>query len=248
MPKLTEEMEASADGAAWTECLADERLVDAVKRGASMEEIAKLRDPAASSPQEAVERLKEGNIRFFTGKTDPHVLNMYDRRSQILAQTPFAIVLACSDSRVPVETVFDQGPGDLFVVRVAGNVAEPVTMASVEYAVQHLKSQLVMVMGHEGCGAVEAAMGPAGEGTGSDNLDQLLGLIRPAVSELPSIRDKKALMREAVVANVRLQAQQVMDNAIVRAAVEKGRLAVVGAFYEIGSGVVDFFRGEELDP
>ncbi len=136
--------------------LNDAKLTEAVKRGATMEEIAKLRDPVARTPQEALRALKTGNTRFFSGQAVRPELSAAERRAQILGQTPFAVVLGCSDSRVPIEIVFDQGLGYLFITRVAGNVVEMGTTGSIEYAVDHLKTHLVVVMGHEGCGAVKA--------------------------------------------------------------------------------------------
>ena len=113
--------------------LQDQRVADAVKRGASMEEIAQLRDPIARNPQEAIRALKMGNSRFFSGTSRRPEVSAAERRSQILAQTPFAVVLSCSDSRVPTEIVFDQGLGTLFITRVAGNVVETGTLGSIEY-------------------------------------------------------------------------------------------------------------------
>jgi carbonic anhydrase len=227
-------------------------LLDAVRRGASMEDIAAQEDPRICTPDDAIEALMRGNERFFSGRTQRPELNANERRAQIMAQTPFAVVLACSDSRVPVEVVFDQGLGDLFIVRVAGHVADVSTLGSIEYAVRHLKCQLLVVMGHEGCGAVHAAMLPEAEVSGEpDHVRTLLGWIRPAVARLPSIRDHKARMREAVLHNVRSQVAQVTQNVTIRDAVERGKIRVIGAYYEIGSGAVDFLITEDdlaLDP
>ncbi|MDQ3754396.1 MAG: hypothetical protein M3371_06660, partial [Acidobacteriota bacterium] len=139
----------------------ESRLADLIRRGATMEEIAELTEPLARTPVEAIRELKAGNARFFTGVARRPEIAAAQRRAQILAQTPFAIVLSCSDSRVPTEIVYDQGLGSLFITRVAGNIIEPGTAGSIEYGVQHLKSHVVVVMGHEGCGAVKAAMLPA---------------------------------------------------------------------------------------
>ena len=143
--------------------LEDQKIADAVKRGATMEEIAQLRDPIARTPQEALRALKTGNARFFGGLARRPETSAAERRAQILGQTPFAVILACSDSRVPTEIVFDQGLGTLFITRVAGNVVETGTTGSIEYAVNHLKIHIVVVLGHEGCGAVKAALLPAAD-------------------------------------------------------------------------------------
>ena len=226
--------------------LQDQRIADAVKRGATMEEIAKLRDPVASSPAEAIRALKTGNSRFFSGSARRPELSAAERRSQILAQTPFAVVLSCSDSRVPTEIVFDQGLGTLFITRVAGNVIETGTLGSIEYGIGHLKSHVVVVLGHEGCGAVKAALLPPEErARETENIQALLNSIVPAISKIPKIRDEKAKLREAVVANVRQQVQNLKKIKFVQDAIASGKIAVIGAFYEITSGAVDFFETDE---
>ncbi len=228
------------------EPLDDPRLTDAFRRRASMEERAAASEPAARTPDEALQLLAEGNDRFFGGRTRRDLLGANERRAQIIRQTPFAAILGCADSRVPVETVFDQGFGDLFVTRVAGNVACPASVGSVEFAVVHLKCRLVVVLGHEGCGAVEAALESA-EALAAEppNLRALIEAIRPAVEGLAPVRDRKARLREAVVSNVRLQVHRLRQNEVVARAEAAGQIRVVGAFYEIGSGAVDFFVSAE---
>lgn len=221
-------------------------LLEAVRRGASMEDIAALRDPDICTPEDAIDALTRGNERFFTGQSHRPEMGANQRRAQIMSQTPFAVVLACSDSRVPVEVVFDQGLGDLFIVRVAGHVVDTGTLGSIEYAIEHLKCQLLVVMGHEGCGAVKAALLPEEQIAGEpEHVRQLLGCIRPALSEMPPIRDEKARMREAVLHNVRLQVARVRENETVRSAVQREKIQVIGAYYEIGSGAVEFLISEE---
>ncbi len=216
-------------------------IAELVKRGASMEQIALLKDPIANTPNEALLALKTGNARFYAGSNARQQISVNERRAQIISQTPFAVVLGCSDSRVPLEIVFDQGPGDLFSIRVAGHVIEPATLGSIEYAIRHLKIHLVVVLGHEGCGAVAAAMlEPEKRDQEPEYVRFLLDKITPAVCDLPPIRDHKARMREAVVANVWHQKAALEENPVVKSAIEKGQLKVVGAFYEIGSGAVDF--------
>jgi carbonic anhydrase len=188
-------------------------LSELIKRGATMEEIARVRDPIAKTPDEAVYALKAGNARFYGGVARRPEMSANERRAQILSQTPFAAILGCSDSRVPVEIVYDQGLGTLFSIRVAGNVVEPATSGSIEYAINHLKTKAVVVMGHEGCGAVAAAMlDQKTRNAEPENVRFLLDRIVPAVNTLSPIRDTKARMREAVIANVRLQVQQLKQN------------------------------------
>lgn len=209
--------------------------------GLTMEEAAAVRPARARTPAESIELMLEGNARFFTGRAQRPELNAFQRREQIALQTPYAVVLGCSDSRVPLEIVFDQGLGDIFAVRVAGNVVEPGTVGSIEYAIEHLDSHLIVVMGHESCGAVSAAMLPQAEQDREpEQVRFLLGLIRPAVTDLPEIRDPKARMREAVIRNVVRQVETLSLNPTVRSAVAEGRVQVVGAYYELSSGAVDF--------
>lgn len=224
----------------------DPRLDQAVRRGATMEEVAKLKDPVATSPEEAIRALKAGNARFFGGQAKRPEMSAAERRSQILGQTPFGVVLSCSDSRVPTEIIFDQGLGDLFITRVAGNVVDRTTLGSIEYAIGHLKTHVVVVMGHEGCGAVKAALLPAAErARETENIRFLLDQIAPAVAKLPAIRDEKAKMREAVISNVRVQVQALKKVKFVQDAITSKKIAVIGAFYEITSGSVDFLETEE---
>lgn len=226
--------------------LQDEKIADAVKRGATMEEIAQLREPIARTPQEALRALKTGNARFFSGQARRPEVSAAERRAQILGQTPFAVILSCSDSRVPTEIVFDQSLGTLFITRVAGNVVDTGTTGSIEYAVEHLKTHLVVVMGHEGCGAVKAALLPAADrARETPSIQALLNQIVPSVSQIPKIRDETAKMREAVVANVRQQVFNIKKQPTIREATANNKIAVVGAFYEITSGAVDFFETDE---
>ena len=224
----------------------DLKLRAAISRGATIEEIAKLKDPKAKTPQEAIRLLKTGNSRFFGGTARRPEMSANERRAQILQQTPFAVVLGCSDSRVPIELVYDQGLGDIFSVRVAGQIIEPGTSGSIEYAVLHLKTKLLVIMGHEGCGAVKAALLPESDRNAEpEHVRFLLDAIAPSVKGLPKIRDQKAKMREAVIANVRQQVALAKQNPVVKAAVAKNTLAVIGAFYEISSGQVDFLETDE---
>ena len=215
------------------------------KTNLSMREIAQLKAPTIKPAEEAILALKIGNARFFGAQRLPSEFSAINRRAQILTQTPFAVVLGCSDSRVPTEIIYDQQAGDLFVIRVAGNVVEAGTLGSIEYAINHLKTRVVVVMGHEGCGAVQAAMQDEAERSFESHYIQfLIDRIVPSVSKLPRIRDSKARMREAVIANVRMQVHQLKQNQVVLEAMQKKEIAVIGAYYEISSGAVDFFETE----
>lgn len=212
----------------------------------TMAEIARVKEPQVTTPQEALDRLKQGNSRFFSGDSNNDIITANARRAQIMTQSPFAVVLGCSDSRVPIEIVFNQSLGDVFSIRVAGNIVDPATLGSIEYAIKHLNSKILVIMGHEGCGAVTAATWPVQEQQKEpENVRYLLDAVSPSVQNLPKIRDKKARMREAVIANIRWQVAKVKQNPVVAAAIESNQIQVVGAFYDISSGAVDFLETVE---
>lgn len=202
------------------------------------------------SAREALDRLREGNLRFAADKRGEGAMPDAARRRTLTAgQEPFAIVLGCSDSRVPAEIVFDQGLGDLFVIRVAGNVVAPSQVGSVEFAAERFGTRLVVVLGHSACGAVLATLEELGRPSmeQSRNLRSIVDRIRPAVEPLlaTELRHRpEALVREAVRANIRASAghlrrgSEVLEQLILR-----DGLLVVGAEYSLETGVVDFFDG-----
>lgn len=200
------------------------------------------------SASEALERLKEGNARFITGRGGRDLDFENARRLELVeGQYPFAIVLGCSDSRVPLELIFDQGLGDLFVVRVAGNIVAPSQAGSIEFAAQRFGTPLVVIMGHSGCGAVEATIDEVLKPTAllSPNLEQVVSRIRPAVNSLleedPEI-SRESLSDRAVRTNVAMMtARLTWESALLKDRVAAGRLVVVGAEYALETGVVDFF-------
>ena len=189
---------------------------------------------------EALERLRDGNRRFVSGDTTHSAtINPKSRAELVGGQTPFAIILACSDSRVPVQLVFDEGPGDLFIIRVAGNVATPTQIGSIEYAVTQLGAQLVVVLGHSGCGAVGAALESlSGDSPApSANLEAIIGEIRPALEGLGDVS-----LDTAVLANVQRSIQCLIDGSpILGQLVENRNLTVTGATYALDTGEVTFF-------
>jgi carbonic anhydrase len=199
---------------------------------------------------EALARLRDGNRRFVAVRSARNPLASQARRSELVAgQEPFAIILGCSDSRVPAELVFDQGFGDLFVIRVAGNIVAPSQIGSVEFAAARFGTRLVVVLGHSQCGAVgatlEELLGHAT--TESKNLRSITGRVRPAVEPLlegPLRADADVLMREAVLANVRASVDQLRHGSelLERLTLTDG-LVVVGAEYSLETGVVSFFDG-----
>jgi carbonic anhydrase len=200
------------------------------------------------SAEEALARLRDGNRRFVDDQTTAPALSSHTRRVALVAgQTPFAIVLGCSDSRVPAELVFDQGFGDLFVIRVAGNVVAPSQVGSVEFAAGRYGTRLVVVMGHSQCGAIlatlEELLGHAT--TQSRNLQSIVDRVRPSVETLLSDRherDPDALMRDAVRANVRASVDHLRHGSeLLEQLILKDGLLVVGAEYSLETGVVTFF-------
>ena len=202
------------------------------------------------SGSEALERLREGNRRFVSDVRGSAALVTQTRRSELAeGQEPFAIILGCSDSRVPAEIVFDQGLGDLFVIRVAGNIVASSQIGSVEFAAERFGTPLVVVLGHSRCGAVlatlEELMRPREKQ--SRNLRSIVDRIRPSVEGLLATElshDSEALVRQAVRANIRASANQVRHGSeVLEELIQKGRVLVVGAEYSLETGVVDFFDG-----
>ena len=198
--------------------------------------------------RQALERLREGNQRFVSGVRIHTSFGEEARRIELLAdQRPFAIVLGCSDSRVPAEIVFDQGLGDLFVIRVAGNIVAPSQVGSVEFAVERFGTRLVVVLGHTQCGAIQAALESFEESgvVPSPNLFAIVSRIRPAVAGLvaTALRDDlPTLTREAERANVRASADHLRHGSpVLEGLMRDDRLWVVGAEYSLETGVVDFF-------
>ena len=186
---------------------------------------------------DALQRLRAGNARFAANARGSGSLMSAARRAELaIAQEPFAIVLGCSDSRVPVEIVFDQGPGDLFVIRVAGNIVAPSLIGSVEFAAERFGTRLVVVLGHSSCGAIQATLEELRRPTinQSPNLRAIVERIRPAVSVSD---DEPAAMRANILASV---SQLRHGSAIIEGLIESNGLVVVGAWYSLDTGVVEF--------
>lgn len=184
--------------------------------------------------QEVLQRLKNGNERFVADKLE-HLQQDSSRRKELVSgQEPYAIVLSCADSRVAPETTFDTGLGELFIIRVAGNVANTSSIASIEYAVAHLGTKVIVVLGHQSCGAVTAA---ANGGDNGYNLNHLLSHITPAVSA----SKEGAAINDIVKTNASLNAQELISrSAIIKDAVENKGVEIVAAYYNLDSGKVDF--------
>jgi carbonic anhydrase len=202
------------------------------------------------SAREALERLRDGNRRFVSGTPSGGTAASQSRRTELTSsQEPFAIVLGCSDSRVPAEMVFDQGLGDLFVIRVAGNIVAASQIGSVEFAAERFGTRLVVVLGHSRCGAVQATLEELmrpGEKQ-SRNLRSIVDRIRPSVEALLATElkhDTESLVRHAIRSNVRVSANHLRHGSdILERLIQSDGLLVVGAEYSLNTGEVDFFDG-----
>lgn len=193
----------------------------------------------------ALRRLIEGNERFVRGEARAQTANPADLVQLAEGQHPFAAILGCSDSRVPPELIFDQGFGDLFIVRVAGNVASAETLGSLGYALKHLRVPLFVVLGHERCGAVQAALqaklrGPSERG----NIAELLDAIIPGLEDVDATTTPDVQMRQAVEANVHWTLQQLRSAPGAQLPLAEGQVQLAGAVYELATGRVRFVAEE----
>ncbi|MBW8866139.1 MAG: carbonic anhydrase [Acidobacteria bacterium] len=192
-----------------------------------------------ATADEALARLMAGNDRFVGGEARFPTVQKEILANLARAQRPYATILGCSDSRVPPELLFDAGFGELFIVRVAGNVISPEVMGSLQYAGVHLHTPLFVILGHEGCGAVGAALAALNGGASEPTrIALLLDNIIPALRDLPANPVPEARMRAAVEANVRWSMHQIFDTPEGRARLEEGRMKLVGAVYELETGRV----------
>jgi len=199
---------------------------------------------------EGLGRLREGNARFVANQMRTLDHAHESRRAELVSgQAPFAIVLGCSDSRVPAELVFDQGFGDLFVIRVAGNIVAPSQVGSVEFAAERYGTSLVVVMGHTQCGAILATLEEltGGAASTSGNLRSIVDRVRPSVPTVIAAArgtDPNALVSLAVRANVRASVDHLRHgSALLERLIDRNGLLIVGAEYSLETGVVDFFDG-----
>ena len=205
------------------------------------------------SAAEALDRLRAGNLRFVSERSRSGDSVTGTRRSEVAAgQQPFAIILGCSDSRVPAEIVFDQGLGDLFVIRVAGNIVAPSQVGSVEFAAARYDTRLVLVLGHAQCGAILATLEELQRPTEnqSRNLRAIVDRVRPSVESLlatPLRHDRDALIQQAVRANIRASVDHLRHGSeVLEQLIQEGGLRVVGAEYSLETGIVDFFEGGQV--
>jgi carbonic anhydrase len=205
------------------------------------------------TPREALQRLREGNLRFAADARGAEVFVGHDRRTEVAAgQDPFAIILGCSDSRVPAEIIFDQGLGDLFVIRVAGNIVAPSQVGSVEFAAARFSTNLVVVLGHSQCGAIAATIEELQRPVEnqSRNLRSIVDRVRPSVEALLATElrhNLPALAAEAIRANIRTSVNHLRHGSeVLEQLIREQGLVIVGAEYSLETGLVDFFEGTVL--
>jgi carbonic anhydrase len=211
--------------------------------------------PAVSS-EDALQKLMDGNKRYIENQmTGTKLCDLSTRTSLAKSQKPYAIILTCSDSRVPPEILFDKGLGEIFVVRVAGNVPDPVVLGSIEYAAEHLGSPLVMVLGHERCGAVKATVDSKGKSTGSVNIDAIVKTIAPNVKNAAKDCDackgeakcadsnKDAFVECVIDANAKTVAANLTKKSkILKHLVAEKKVKIVAAKYDLDDGTVTLFK------
>lgn len=198
-------------------------------------------NPHPWTAEQALERLKEGNARFVNGEAHFPTVQKEVLADLTKGQQPYATILGCSDSRVPPEVIFDAHLGELFVIRVAGNVLGPSIFGTLQYAASHLRTPLVVVLGHEGCGAVKAALASKFEGAEHrSRIEILLENILPALEGIDPSLPPEALLSAGVEANVRRTVSEILDTPEARARYEGSGLKLVGAVYDLGTGRVRF--------
>ena len=212
-------------------------------------------DPSIS-PDEALQKLMDGNKQYAEGKlTNASRSDTASRKALSNSQKPYAIILSCSDSRVPPEIIFDKGLGEIFVVRTAGNVADPVVLGSIEYAAEHLGSSLIMVLGHERCGAVKATVEANGKSTGSKNIDAIVRIIAPSAKA--AVRHCEACKTDPKCAKSRsdefvecvvdsnakhIAANLTTQSSILKRLLEKKKIKIVAAKYDLDEGLVTLLK------
>jgi len=203
------------------------------------------------SPDAALERLREGNRRFVSDEVSEETLASREHRAGAATpQSPFAIILACSDSRVPTELIFDRGIGDLFVIRVAGNIVAPSQIGSIEFAAKQFNTRLVVVLGHSNCGAIIATLQElALKGSHrSPNLRAIVDRVRPAVEPLLTDGanvDDEAVIASCVRANVQASVEKLRHGSLIlEELIDAGDLKIIGAEYSIETGNIEFFEDD----
>lgn len=188
---------------------------------------------APQTPKEALNLLMEGNKRFVKDQTTCQDRNQSRREATVAKQKPFAIVLGCSDSRIPPEIAFDQGIGDIFVVRVAGNIVDTVALDSIEYSALYNGSSIVIVLGHQSCGAVTAVLNH-----NTKNIEAIANLIDPAIQHAQQKQKSKLTLNEAIEANILNSMKIIKKSPVIAKLIKEEKIDVVGAYYDLESGEI----------
>lgn len=205
--------------------------VQCVQKGA-----AELEEKAPDTPQQALELLMDGNARYISGTAVHPNVNLERVAQTAPHQAPFAAVVGCSDSRVPVELLFDRGIGDIFVIRTAGNnVGGDMVMGSIEYAVEHLEVKVLMVLGHESCGGVTSAVEGGGHHGAVGNL------LHSIQNDIPEFLGKTDMLDEAIARHTNVQVEEILANPLVAGKVKEGKLIVKGGHYDVDNGKVEIY-------
>lgn len=188
------------------------------------------------SPQEALNRLLKGNTRYTNDALEHPSRDQMRRQAVAASQSPFAIIVGCADSRVPPEVVFDQGLGDLFVVRVAGNVIGPLELDSIDYAALYLRSVIILVMGHENCGAVNAVVS-----NHTQDIESVAKLIQPSVQEAKK-NSKKNILEASIKANACRMRNFLIQSPVIQRLVSEKKIEVHAAYYNLQTGAVEILK------
>ncbi|MEW6420032.1 MAG: carbonic anhydrase [Nitrospirota bacterium] len=202
---------------------------------------------AGTAGDEALQKLMDGNKRFVSSKLMKKDLGDTKRKELLKGQKPFATIITCSDSRVPPELIFDQGLGDIFIIRVAGNVVDPIELGSIEYGVEHLHTPLLFILGHEKCGAVTATV--EAEGAPEGNIGAIVKKIKPAADTAKKKGGtKEKIVETAIEENVKNVYKDTMKSSIVSHLVQEGKLKIVGGIYMLSTGKVEMIELPKVAP
>lgn len=226
-----------------TESSSQEQKPANLKTEHTASSLVEKKESSAKEAWNAIQEIQSGNKRFVEGRPSNSNQDKATREKLANGQQPPVIVLSCSDSRVPPEKIFDQGLGQIFAVRLAGHVLNAEAIASIEYAVEHLHSKALVVMGHDSCGAVKAALTtPPGKSAGSASLDSLIAKIRPGIAAFKNISPDDKTLEGPVKANVLATVKELIKKSkIVREALEKNELLLAQGIYHLSSGEVEFW-------
>jgi carbonic anhydrase len=192
----------------------------------------------AISPKEAMQKLKEGNLRYVQNTSNCANRDISHREPLLIEQTPFAVIVGCSDARVAPEIIFDQEPGDLFIVRVAGNVLGPIELESIAYAAKYLHPSLIVILGHENCGAVKAVIEDK-----IKDIPYIAALIKPSVEEVQKSKDKE-LVKGSIIKNLQNMKNILLQTPMIQKFIQEKNIEIETAYFPLHSGIVKWIENE----